>query len=232
MTNELLLVFSLLFLYSALLLFFKLFKQQGVCLWIICATIIANIEVMLLVHAFGVDMTLGNVLFASTFLATDIISELYGKKEAERAVLYGVCAELVFFAVSYSWRFYIPLSNGCASKFQAVFANTPRILLASLAVYLIAQLFDVWCYHKLWAYTTKLCKNSRRFLWLRNNVATLLSQLINSVLFTLCAFYGIYEKSVLNSIIISTFAIYFVTSLADTPFLYLARKIHEKGSDR
>lgn len=232
MSNELILILSVCATFSAVLLCFKFLQKQGLYLWIVVATITANIEVMLLVRAFGIDMTLGNILFASTFLATDILSELYGRKDAERAVLLGACSAAIFFVISYSWRFYDALPAGCAAEFQAVFSHTPRILFASLSVYLLVQFFDVWCYHKLWDFTTRLCNNSRAFLWFRNNVATILAQFINSVLFTLGAFYGIYEAKILWSIIISSFAIFFVTSLADTPFLYLARKIADKGTDK
>jgi len=232
MSNELILILSLFATYSAVLLCFGFLQKQGLYLWIVVATIAANLEVMLLVHAFGIDMTLGNILFASTLLGTDILSEHYGKKEAKYAVLLGECSAAIFFVISYSWRFYDALPNGCAAEFQAVFSHTPRILFANLAVYLIVQLFDVWCYHKVWGFTTKLCKNSRAFLWVRNSVATISAQFINSVLFTLGAFYGIYEAKIIWSIIISSFAIFFVTSLADTPFLYLARKIADKRMDK
>ena len=76
MTNELLLILSLLLIYSALLLFYYLFGKDGLYAWTVIATIAANIEVLILVDAFGMEMTLGNILFASTFLVTDIISEI------------------------------------------------------------------------------------------------------------------------------------------------------------
>ncbi|MDY5776141.1 MAG: VUT family protein, partial [Lachnospiraceae bacterium] len=76
MTNELLLILSLLITYSAVLAVFYIFREQGLFLWTIVATIAANIEVLIIVNAFGMEMTLGNILFASTFLVTDILSEL------------------------------------------------------------------------------------------------------------------------------------------------------------
>ena len=99
MSNELLLILSIFVSFSLVLLCFKFFRKQGLYLWTAVATILADIEVLLLVHAFGIDMTLGNVLFASTFLVTDILSELYGKKDAQQAVLLGVTATVLFFVV-------------------------------------------------------------------------------------------------------------------------------------
>ena len=114
----------------------------------------------------------------------------------------------------------------------AIFSNTPRMVLASMLVYAISQLFDVWLYHKWWDFTEKKFGSRRGYLWLRNNGSTMISQLINSVLFNIFAFAGMegYTPSLLVSIIISTYVIYFVTSLLDTPAVYLARRIHEKRS--
>lgn len=227
MTNELLLLLSIFISFSLVLLCFRFFRKHGLYLWITVATVLANIEVLLLVRAFGIEMTLGNVLFASTFLVTDILSELYGKQSAREAVLFGAAATVLFFLISQSWSLYNVLPGCNAQEFRAVFSRTPRVLAASLSVYVFVQYFDVWCYHAWWEITTRLCGDKRRFLWLRNNFATILSQLLNSVLFTLGAFYGVYGGATLVQIIVSSFAFFCVTSLADTPFLYLARKIYE-----
>ena len=106
-------------------------------------------------------------------------------------------------------------------------------MLTSFLVYAICQRFDVWAYHKWWAFTTKKCGDSTRFLWLRNNGSTLVSQFLNTLLFTFGAFAGIYDFSTLLSIVWSSYIIFIVTSLADTPVVYLARKIKPpaKGSD-
>ena len=77
--------------------------------------------------------------------------------------------------------------------------------------------------------TSKKCGDSKRYLWIRNNAATLISQLINTVLFTLAAFYGIYPASTLLSIMLSSYVIFIVTSLCDTPVVYLARRMKNSG---
>lgn len=98
-------------------------------------------------------------------------------------------------------------------------------MLASFLVYAICQQFDVWAYHKWWAFTTKKCGDSQRFLWVRNNGSTLISQFLNTLLFTLGAFWGVHDTPTLISIIASSYVIFVCTSLLDTPFIYLARKI-------
>ena len=81
MPNELLLILSLFFLFGSVLVFYRLFGKLGLYVWTVIATIAANIEVLILVDAFGLEQTLGNVLFATTFLVTDILSENHSKKE-------------------------------------------------------------------------------------------------------------------------------------------------------
>ena len=101
-------------------------------------------------------------------------------------------------------------------------------MLASLIVYAICQKFDVWAYHAWWALTNKKCGDSKKFLWLRNNGSTLISQLLNAILYTFGAFFGVYDIPTLISIVFASYVIFIVTSLADTPIVYLARRMKEK----
>ena len=227
MPNELLLILTLLLTFSGVLVFYKIFGKTGLHVWTAIATITANIEVLILVEAFGMEQTLGNVLFASNFLVTDILSELHGKEEANKAVNIGIAASLAFIFISQSWFLYTPAANDWASEsIYAIFSNTPRLMLASFLVYAICQKFDVWSYHKWWAFTQKKFGDKDSFLWLRNNGSTLVSQLLNTVLYTFGAFLGTYELETLFSICISSYIIFIVTSLADTPFVYLAKKLN------
>lgn len=224
--NELLLILSLVVIFSLTLLFYALFGRAGLYCWTVLATIAANIEVLLVVRAFGMEQTLGNVLFASTFLVTDILSEIYGKEASKKAVRIGILTSLTFIVISQSWLLYAPADSDFAMPhIRAVFSNTPRLMLTSFLVYAVCQRFDVWAYHKWWAYTTKKYGDSTRFLWLRNNGSTLVSQLLNTLLFNVGAFAGIYDFPTLLSIVGSGYLIFIVTSLADTPVVYLARKI-------
>lgn len=226
MHNEILLIGSLILLFGGVLLFYYLFGTTGLYCWTVFATIAANIEVLILVEAFGMEQTLGNVMFASTFLVTDILSEVAGKKEANRAVRLGIFTSLFFILVSQLWLRFTPTETDfIMPHIQAVFSNTPRLMLASFLVYAICQQFDVWAYHKWWAFTTKKCGDSQRFLWVRNNGSTLISQFLNTLLFTLGAFWGVHDTPTLISIIASSYVIFVCTSLLDTPFIYLARKI-------
>ena len=226
--NEILIAASVVLFFGGLVLLFRMFGKTGVYVWIVLETVCANIEVLILVRAFGMEMTLGNVLFASSFLATDILSEVYGKKEADKAVWVGIASNIAFIIISQMWMLYIPSSSDTmAPAIKTVFAHTPRIMLASLASYCVCELFDVWCYHKWWNLTARLSNDTHRFLWLRNNLSTLAAQLLNTVMFTALAFYGVYEFSTLVSIAVSSYIIFIFTSLLDTPFVYWARWLAE-----
>lgn len=229
MRNEALLIVTLLVLYGSVLLWFALFGTSGLMGFTVFATIAANIEVLILVQAFGMEMTLGNILFATTFLVTDILSEIAGKKQAQQAVWIGISANVLFVVVSQSWLMYIPSAEDWVTpSMRSIFSNTPRLMLASLAVYAIVQVFDVWLYHKWWDLTQRLSGDRRGYLWVRNNGSTLISQLLNAILYTAFAFYGMYDIPTLVSIVLSSYVIFIFTSLLDTPIVYWARLIHEK----
>lgn len=229
MLNELLLLGSLILIFGSVLLGYRFFGKTGLYCISAIATILANIEVLILINAFGMEQTLGNVLFAATFLVTDILSECEGKKAANKAVWIGMFTSLFFLLLSQSWLQYIPSENDfIMGSIKDVFSNTPRMLIASFIVYAVSQMLDVWLYHKWWAFTEKRYGDKRKFLWLRNNGSTLISQFLNTLLFTIFAFAGTYDVKTLVSIFASSYVIYIVTSLLDTPIVYLARRIYEK----
>lgn len=233
MINELLLIGSVLLIYGIVLLAYRLFGKAGMYIMTGVATVLANIEVLILVKAFGMEMTLGNVMFASTYLITDILSENEGKKSAAKAVWLGVFVAAIMLAVTQYWLLYIPAQSDWAMEhIKSIFSTTPRMLLASFIGYVISQRFDVWLYHKWWDFTTKKTGDKKRFLWLRNNGSTLVSQLVNTIIFTLVAFAGWYDAKTLISIMISSYIIFIFTSLLDTPVVYIARWMKENGKIR
>ena len=232
--NEIILAASVVFIFGSVLLAYRLFGDTGLYGMTVAVTILSNIEVLILVVAFGMEQTLGNVLFAATFLITDILSENSGRKAANRAVFLGIGASAFFALLTYSWMLYIPAESDWAMEsVRTIFSTTPRLVLASMSVYAVSQLLDVWLYHKWWEFSEKKSGSRRKFLWLRNNGSTLISQLVNTVLFNLAAFAGMegYTPALLTSIILAGYAIYVVTSLLDTPAVYLARRIHDKRSE-
>ncbi len=231
--NELILVISLILIYGTVLLAYFLFGRTGLYCISAIATVIANIEVVILIKAFGMEQTLGNVLFAATFLITDILSECEGKIHANKAVYIGIFSQIFFLLLSQSWLLYAPAEGDSTMQaIKTIFSNTPRLILASLSVYAVSQIFDVWLYHKWWNFTQKKFGDKKRFLWLRNNGSTLVSQIVNAMLFTTIAFAGKYDFKTLVSIFGSSYLIYLVAALLDTPIVYLARLISERRKSK
>ncbi len=229
MINELLLIGSLIVIFGAALFAYRVFGKAGLYAVTAIATITANIECLIMVNAFGMEQTLGNVFFAVTFLVTDILSENEGKKEASKAVGIGIFTSVFFILMTQSWMLYVPAdSDWVMPSIRGVFTNTPRMMISSLVVYAISQIVDVQLYHLWWKFTEKRFGSKRRFLWLRNNGSTLISQILNTALFTLFAFWGTYDIPTLFSIMLSSYIIFVITSLCDTPAVYLARRIKEK----
>jgi uncharacterized integral membrane protein (TIGR00697 family) len=228
--NELILVLSLLLLYGGVLLAYRFFGKAGLYAFTVLATVLANIEVLILIDAFGMEQTLGNVLFASTYLITDILSENEGKNAANRAVNIGIFTAVAMVIITQSWLLYAPSPSDWAfPAIETIFSLAPRLLCASFLGYAVSQKLDVALYHKWWKFTEERFQNRRGFLWLRNNGSTLISQIINTILFNVIAFAGRYDTATFISIIISSYVIYVVTSLLDTPFVYLSRRMKEKG---
>ena len=229
MPNELIFIITVLIYLGSALGLYKLFGKNGLYAFAIFGTLLGNIAVCKNVDIFGVATTAGNVLYASTFLVTDILSEKYGKKDAAKAVLYSFSVMVLWLLGTQLILWFTPNENDYINEsLKVVFGLVPRITIASQAGFIISQNLDVFLYHLIWSKTG----NSKAKLWLRNNGSTLTSQLIDTVIFTTLAFWGVYPTNVFFSILITTYVFKAVVALLDTPFMYLSRKIvpmNEKG---
>jgi uncharacterized integral membrane protein (TIGR00697 family) len=224
--NEALFSLSIVLFFWAVLMAQVLFGKLGLYAWVVIALVLANIGVIKVVTLFGFEMTLGNVLFCTTFFATDLLSERWGKQAAYTAVPLGFMAGAAMVLVSQIWLAYIPSKNDFASPaLDTVFAMTPRIVISSLVVFLICEYLDIYLYHRIWNWTTRLFKSERRGLWIRNNGTRFVSQAVNNVLFTLLAFYGVWPLETFISILGVSLGINFFIALLDTPFAYLGRRL-------
>jgi len=222
--NEILWVSMLLVNFGAILVSYRIWGKVGLYLWIPIAVIVANIQVTKTIELFGFTATLGNIVYATSFLVTDILSENYGKKDAARAVGMGFFALIMMTVLMNLALFFIPDSSDFAhGSLSTIFSLMPRIALGSLIAYGFSQLHDIWAYD-FW-------KNkfpSIKFIWLRNNLSTMVSQLLDTLIFTLIAFWGVFETSVLIDIMITTYLLKWIVALLDTPFIYVARGWYDK----
>lgn len=225
--NELLFFITIFINFIGVTLFYKLFKKAGVYTWIGIATIVANIEATKCVDMFGLSLTLGNVVYSTVFLATDILSEMYGGKEARKGVGIGFLAMLVFTLVTQVDILFVPNSQDLVSEsMKTIFSFMPRFCIASMVTYAITNTLDTYLYD----WIRKLLP-ADKFLWVRNNAATLISQLVDSFLFTILAFTGIYSFGFMVELSLTTFVMKFIVAILDTPFLYIAKKISIKDEE-
>lgn len=163
------------------------------------------------------EISVGIIPYPVTFLITDLISELYGRKRANQVVVGGLIATLFVLAIvlianaapATAWS---PVNNG---EFKHVFGLTGAAVVASMTAYLLAQFIDIRIFH-FWKKLTK-----GKHLWLRNNFSTIFSQLVDTsaVLALLCIF-GAIEWSLFLGLLINGFMFKVLVALFDTPLFY------------
>jgi len=225
LSNESLWLVLLLANFLAIIMSYRFFGKTGLYIWIPISTILANIQVLKMVDLLSIGVTLGNITYASSFLVTDILSENYGKKAARKAVFIGffsLAATVIIMNIALNFK---PNEfDFIQESLNNIFAILPRIALASLIAYGTSQLHDVWAYN-FW----KNLFPQDKFLWLRNNASTMVSQLIDSILFTFIAFWGLLPQGEFIQILISTYLLKWIVAAIDTPFLYLAKFMFKRS---
>lgn len=220
MYNDLLWIGFALMDLSLVLIIYRFFGKIGLYGLIVFNLMLCNIQVLKTVELFGMTTTLGNVLYASVFLSTDILSEFHGKEEATRAVLLGFATLLMTVIYMHLALMFKPAASDFVQPhLEAIFSFLPRVAIGSLAAYLVSQLNDVHLFHAL------KDKYNGRHLWLRNNASTLFSQLLDSVIFCFIALWGLFPTDVWIEIFITTYVMKVVVAIMDTPFIYLARRL-------
>ena len=163
------------------------------------------------------EISVGILPYPITFLITDILSEIYGKKKANQVVIAGIFASLFSMIIILLADFAPALDNSPINDatFHQVFGLSPLAVFASMIAYLFAQFIDIKIFH-FWKNLTK-----GKHLWLRNNFSTFLSQFIDTftVVFLLCSF-KILPWNIFTSLLISGFFFKVIVAALDTPILY------------
>lgn len=223
MSNELLWFLFMVGNLAVTLLTFRFFGREGLLALIAVMIILCNLQVMKITTLFGFTVTLGNVLYGSIFFATDLLSEVYGKREARKGVIIGFLAMLLMTGVMQLALLFGVADDPWAIQVQdsmsVIFGFMPRIALASIAAYLLSQFHDVWAFH-FWK-----MKTGGRHLWLRNNLSTMASQLIDTAVFCFIAFWNVLEDALFIEVLLTTYILKVIIALVDTPFMYLGRRL-------
>jgi hypothetical protein len=226
--------------FLSILVFLRLFGYVGLYVYSAIAIIAANIQVLkqanfnffssinekIIPFYEPSPIALGTILFASTFLCTDILSEYYGKEKARKNVLIGFCS---FFLMTILMLVTIgiqPAEDEWVSMVQEslaiLFTPMTSIFVASMIAYLISQYFDIWFFSYL------KTVSSNKLLWLRNNVSTAVSSLIDNTIFSIFAWIILNPNpfplsDVIMTFILGVYLLRIFIAILDTPFIYLAK---------
>lgn len=225
MSSELLILVEVLVVFGSLLLVSKFLKKEGLIVWVSVASVLANIFTTKTTILFGDEnwsYALGSVLFASTFLATDILTELYGSKVAKKAVIMGAVSSIILIITSQIALTYTaaPWSTEVQAGMESIFSLSLRISISSVVMYIIANLADIYIYDKI------KVKTGGKHMWLRNNVSTIVCNCLENFFFMFGAFLFVpgYDVSTIVSMALTVSAVEAFVGMCDTPFLYLATK--------
>ncbi len=166
---------------------------------------------------FRFELSVGILPYPITFLITDIISEIYGKKKANQVVIAGIFASFFSMGIILAANYTPAIENSPINNvlFSKVFGLSPIAVLASMLAYLFAQFVDIRIFH-FWKR-----KTNGKHLWLRNNFSTFSSQLIDTLtVVTLLSVFGVLPWSMFISLVLSGFLFKILIALLDTPLLY------------
>jgi len=211
-------------------LLYRLFGKTGLQVAIAMSILLANLQGPKLTVIFGFQTSMGVIFYSSIFFATDVLSENFGRREASKAVWMGFVASIIVLVMMSLSLLYQPTDRaataGFANDIHAAFATivdyTPRFVIGSLLAYLISQSFDVWAFHRIKQMT------GERWLWLRNNGSTMMSQLLDTVIYSLVAWWGIVDLKTALALGAAKYVFKIAIAMIDTIFIYWARWSHQR----
>lgn len=183
----------------------------------VVALVISNVIAAKVVQIGWIEIPAAVLAYPITFLMTDVISEIWGKKAAQRTVFIGLGVQLMSLALIFA-AIYLPAAPYMAEfneMFGATLGTTARFVIASLIAYLVSQSIDVTLFHLL---KGKFEKHK----WIRNNGSTMCSQLFDTAIFITIGFWGVVPN--IWIMIVSQYIVKFCLALCDTPFFYLLTK--------
>ncbi len=210
---------------------YRLFGRVGLYGVIVFSLLLANVMGPKLTIIAGLQTSMGVILYSSIFFATDLLSEKYGRHEAQRAVLLGFAVSIALVVMTQISLLYLPSTNPGTAEFAnsvhgaavLLFDYTPRFVFGSLLAYLLSQSFDVWVFHRIRAAT------GGRYLWLRNTGSTLASQAIDTLIYGLVVWWGIVDLATALKLAAAKYVFKFAIAVIDTPFIYWAMRMKVPG---
>ena len=221
MVNLLLSISYLVITFLLTILIYKFFGKYGLYIWMSVATIISNLQTIKITEFFGVVISLGNISYGSIFLTTDILNEKYGEKSARTAVLLSFIMQIVFTICMSLFLLYEPSSIDTSQEaFLAIFTIMPRVTIASLLAYITSQMLDARLY--------AILKEKYNKVWISNNVSTLVSQIVDTIIFVTMAFMFTMTAIEMLMLMLTMIAFKIIIAILDTPFILFSVKIKAK----
>ncbi len=212
------------------LLLYRLFGRYGLMASVILGILLANLQgpkltLIWLPFIGELQTSLGVILYSGIYFATDLLSEKYGKRQANLAVQLGFVTSIIIVVMISISMMFLPSSDPetavfaleVHTAFNTLFSFTPRFVFGSLLAYYISQSFDVWLFHFI-----KL-RTDGKHLWLRNNLSTMASQAIDTLIYALVVWWGIVDLQTALMLGLAKYLIKVIIALIDTPFIYLGR---------
>jgi uncharacterized integral membrane protein (TIGR00697 family) len=207
------------------ILMYRMFGRDGLLGCIVLAILLANIQGPKLTIIFGFQTSLGVIFYSGIFFATDLLSEKYGRAEAGKAVLIGFGISVIVVLMMSMALLFQPsdqpetaeFSNRIQQSFENILDFTPRFVFGSLLAYLISQSLDVWLFHRI-----KRATNGR-WLWMRNNGSTMISQLVDTFLYSFVVWWGVVDLQTALQLGAVKYGFKLAIAAFDTPFIYWAR---------
>ena len=217
---------------GAAILLYRIFGRIGLYAVVVFSLLLANVLGPKLTIIFGLQTSLGVILYSSVFFATDLLSEKYGRAEAQKAVMLGFSVSILLVLITQIALQFEPSNDPRTQVFaqsihaatQALFNFTPRFVAGSLLAYLVSQSLDVWVFHRIRQAT------KGRHLWLRNTGSTLISQAVDTLIYGVVVWWGIVDFTTAMQLAAAKYVFKFVIAVIDTPFIYWAMRFPVKRS--
>jgi queuosine precursor transporter len=223
-SGEFLSLFSFIIGVFAMLVMLRIFGLVGLYIYSSTATITANIQVLKLMtfETLSEPVALGTATFSTIFLCNDIIAEHYGEEKAKKNIWLSFATQILVTITMICAIAFPSFNNDKAhDAISLLFLPAPRILIASLVAFVASQFFNI----KIFVKIAQLCKD--KYLWLRSNLALMLSELIDNIIFSGLAWFilapePVSTNSLIYTYILGTYLLRVIFAVFSTPVIYLS----------
>jgi queuosine precursor transporter len=224
--QDLLWIFTVIIDLSIAIILYRTFGKMGLYAIVVLNLMLTNLQGPKVIDILGMQTSMGVILYAGIYFATDMISEKYGQREANRAVMIGFSVSVIVVVIMSISLMFQPTTRAEQAEYAlnmhnavaSLFDFTPHFVFGSLAAYFISQHLDVYIFHYLKE------KTQGRHLWLRNNASTITSQAVDTVIYGLIVWWPLVGLETAMQLAVAKYIFKVIIAILDTPFIYIARR--------